>query len=117
MGKCGREEWKMERMESGKKSGSVNQAMREKPDSQAMRFGVASMEESLNSLNFFIVEQQKSEAPLSLEDVRLGACCLTILIYTFKMFKGATNPCYTYIPRFKGISLQEKRYKFTGEKV
>ena len=30
---------------------------------------------------------------------RLGACCLTILIYTFIMFKGAMRPRHTYIPR------------------
>ena len=60
---------------------------------------VLSTEKPLNLLNFFIVEQQKREVFL-VQKIRLGACCLTILIYTFKMFKGATNPRYTYIPRF-----------------
>ena len=27
----------------------------------------------------------------------LGACCLTILIYTFKCFKGAMRPHHTYV--------------------
>ena len=32
-----------------------------------------------------------------LRDFRLGACCLTILIYTFIMFKGALNMTTPYL--------------------
>ena len=52
-----------------------------------------------------------------LRSLRLGTCCLTILIYTFKMFKGAMRPRHTYVFGFKGIRLQEKRHTFTGEKA
>ena len=45
-----------------------------------------------------------------------SACCLTILIYMFNMFKGVMRPRHTYVPGFKGdslwgkgIHLQEKR--------
>ena len=44
-------------------------------------------------------------AAFTLLEKRLRACCLTILIYTFKCFKGATNPRYTDNPEFKGVGL------------
>ena len=40
--------------------------------------GIASMEDLFNSLNFFIVEQQKIQ-DLFCKKSRLTACCLTIL--------------------------------------
>ena len=45
---------------------------------------------------------------------RLGACCLTILIYTFKCFKGATIPRHTCVFRFKGQCLWDERSVFMG---
>ena len=43
---------------------------------------------------------------------RFGACCLTILIYTFKCFKGATNPCHTYVSGFLNVGLWYERCRF-----
>ena len=54
--------------------------------------------------HFFIQNNIKLETFTPLKS-RLGACCLTLLIYTFKMFKGAVRPRHTYIRRFKGIGL------------
>ena len=47
--------------------------------------------------SFFPVKQQKTRGS-HISQSRQVACCLTILIY-FIMFKGATSPRYTYIPR------------------
>ena len=57
-----------------------------------------------SSLNLFPVKQQKPDAFIHSEAIFCN-CCLTILIYTFKLFKGATNPSHTYIFGFKGIGL------------
>ena len=53
---------------------------------------------------FFIAKQQKLEPFTPLKNC-FGACCLTILIYTFKMFKGAMQPRHDYICGSKGIRL------------
>ena len=35
-------------------------------------------------------------------------------IYSFKMFKGATNPCQTYVYGMKGGRLWDERWTFMG---
>ena len=70
----GGEGWK-----GGEELESVSQARKRKLRLTAYAIRVASMEEDFNSLNFFIVEQQKKRT-FSLKRDRLGACCLTILI-------------------------------------
>ena len=47
------------RMKGGKKSESVGQAKKRKLSLTGDATGIASMEDDFNSLNFFIVEQQK----------------------------------------------------------
>ena len=59
------------------------------------------------SPHFFIVKQQ-----ICPSQSRFGACCLTILIYTFKLFKGATNPRHTYISGFLNVGLWYERCRF-----
>ena len=66
---------------------------------RAIRANPRSIFSSLNNKNQRIVLRRS---------FRLGACCLTILIYTFKCFKGATNPRHTYVFGFKGDSLWGK---------
>ena len=63
------------------------------------------MEDDFNSLNFFIVEQQKSKDFLSPRGPFDCNCCLNILIYMFNMFKGAARPRHTYVCGFKGECL------------
>ena len=65
----------------------------EKKTGQYMRVSV----EMFAFFSFFIGKQQKLDA-FPPPRGRLGACCLTILIY-FKCFKGATSPRHTYVPR------------------
>ena len=86
-------------MEGGRKSERVSNGSKRKPRLTISADGVASMGVDFNALNFFIVEQQKSGTftPLKIDS---GACCLTILIYTFKMFKGVMRPRHAYICGF-----------------
>ena len=59
-------------------------------------------------LFYFFIEKQQELEVFSCPRRRFECyCCLTILIYTFKCFKTATNPRYTYVLRVKGIRLQE----------
>ena len=71
-----REGWKAGRCQKG----LVKQRKGNSDSQGTMLLEIPSMEESLNSLNFFIVEQQKSE-DLFCKKNRLTACCLTILIF------------------------------------
>ena len=68
------------------------------------------MGEDFNALNFFIVEQQKSEDLLCKK--KSSGCMLFNnfnIFNTFKCFKGATRPRHTYVCGFKGDSLQDER--------
>ena len=64
---------------------------------------------SFHLLLIFLLKEQQKPGTFMLPKSRLGACCLTILIYTFIMFKGAMRPCHTYVPRFKGECLWYER--------
>ena len=99
----------MERMESGKKLESINQAKKKQLRLTVYANGFPSLEGVLNSLNFFIVEQQKSD-DLSFSENPF-ACMLfnyfNIFKY-FKCFKGATKPRHTYVCGFKHDSLWDE---------
>ena len=68
-----------------------------------------------NSLDFFIVEQQKREALLSKK--KPFGCMLFNNFNTFKSFKcfkGAMRPRHTYVCGVKGVGLRDERCRFTG---
>ena len=69
--------------------------------------------QSLLLLNFLLLNN-KNQRTFLRRSFRLGACCLTILIYTFIMFKDAPRPRHIYVFGFKGVGLWDKRCRFMG---
>ena len=54
----------------------------------------------LSTSSYIFIERTTKTRTFMPSKSRLGACCLTILIYiSFIMFKGAMRPRYTYVPR------------------
>ena len=72
---------------------------------------------SLFSFKFLLKKQQKSEVFVHLGSLRLGACCLTILIYMFKECLRVrcdhATPTFADLKvsvyRMKGKCLQDER--------